>query len=189
MRVQRFLYVVLIVLAFAAQARIASAQAFTGDARTVGMGGGGDNLNIAGGMVAPEMKYTVIPIPLGLIQVFGNIDQFNPSSEKFDPVRSIELASSPIHYEPGRTVDTTGDPLQRFVNDLVNGQLNRDLTTYRGIDLPDTIDAEGLMSTAWGPTFKFAKKPSGAFQGSSSARDRICPSSQMRRSIRNWWIS
>jgi len=45
----------------------ASAQSFTADARTVGMGGGGSNANIAISMVDPAGPYAVIPIPLGLI--------------------------------------------------------------------------------------------------------------------------
>lgn len=51
------------------------------------------------------------------------------------------------------------------MRDLVNAQLNRDLTVYRGFHLPDSISGEGLASPAWGYTFKFAKQPNGAFHG------------------------
>src|SRR5258705_11628145 len=103
------------VLLLVAAASAASAQNFSGDARKVGMGGVGDNANIAASMVAPPQSYTAIPVPFGLFQVLGNLKEFNPDDTKFDPVRAIEGASSPIHYGFGRSSDSTGDPQQRFI--------------------------------------------------------------------------
>jgi hypothetical protein len=142
-----------------------SAQSFTADARVVGMGGGGGNANIAIGMVAPAGSSIVIPIPIGLFQVLPNLHGFDPSSDKFDPAWAIESASNPMHYTFNRKASGSDDPEARFMRDLVNGQLSRDLATYSSFHLPDTISAEGLASPAFGGTIKFAKQSSGAYQG------------------------
>lgn len=143
----------------------ASAQTLSGDARTVGMGGAGKSANIAQSMVDPARPYLSIPLPIGLIQVLPNIDSFDPTGNEFNPVWAIEAASSPMHYTFGRTSPSSDDPQARFIQDVVNGTLNRDLATYSSFHLPDTVSAEGLASPAWGYTFKFAKQSSGAFQG------------------------
>ena len=164
LKIQRFVCV-LVVLSFIAGASTASAQSYSADARKIGMGGVGDNSNIAASMVEPAQPYTVIVLPLGLIQVFKNTDQFDPNSDAFDPVRAMELASSPLHYTTGRGTSAVEHPEQRFIKDLVNGQLNRDISTYRGFQLPATLSAAGLSSGGFGKTIKFAKRSNGAFQG------------------------
>ena len=164
MQIQRFLCV-LIVLSFMACGSTASAQTYSADARKVGMGGVGDNSNIAAGMVEPAQPYTVIVLPLGLIQVLQNLDQFNPTDDKFDPARAIESASSPLHYTTGRGSTGAEHPEVRFITGLVNGELNRDLSTYRGFQLPETLAAQGLASGGFGKTIKFAQHSNGAFQG------------------------
>ena len=146
-------------------AEVALAQSFTGDARTVGMGGGGKTANIAIGMVDPVGGYRVIPIPLGLIQVLPNLESFNPSSDQFDPAWAGEAAANPMHYMFNRKTPGGDDPLARFMTDLVNGELNRDLATYSSFHLPLTLTGEGLASPAWGKTFKFSKRSSGAYRG------------------------
>lgn len=143
----------------------ASAQSFTADARTVGMGGGGSNTNIAMSMVDPAGPYAVIPIPLGLIQVLSNVHGFDPSNDKFDPAWAIEAASNPLHWTFGRRTSDSDSPEARFMRDLVNGRLNRDLAAYSSFHMPDSIDAEGLASPAFGGTIKFSRQRSGAFQG------------------------
>ena len=135
----------------------AATQAYSFDARKVGMGGVVDNSNIAALMVESEAPYAVIPIPIGLIQIFQSRNQFDPTSDEFDPVRAIESASSPFHYTFGRGTSDGDDPEQRFVRELVNGNLSRDLSTYRGFVLPETISAQGLASGGFGKTIKFAK--------------------------------
>src|SRR5436190_21535179 len=79
-----------------------SAQSFTADARAVAMGGDGNGANIARSMVPPAGPYLVIPLPIGLIQVLGNLHGFDPSSDKFDPAWAVESAASPLHYTFGR---------------------------------------------------------------------------------------
>jgi hypothetical protein len=143
----------------------AAAQSFTGDARTVAMGGEGRNANIALSMVDSGTPYVVIPLPIGLFQVLGNKDAFDPTSDKFDPVWAIESASNPMHYTFGRKSSDSDAPERRFIRDIVNGDLNRDLAVYSSFHLPTDITAEGLASPAWGGTIKFAKRSSGAYQG------------------------
>ncbi len=134
----------------------AAAQSTNTDARTVAMGGSpGSSDNIAAAMVQPATPDRVIPIPLGLIHVFkGGFDKFNPTSDSFDPVRALEVASSPLHYTFGREESSSG---QIFINDLVNGRLNPNLTSYVGFAIPETLRAEGLASPSFGGTIKFAK--------------------------------
>src|SRR5687767_7097382 len=98
----------------------ASAQSFDGDARKVGMGGGGNDVNIAVGMVDPAEGYRVVPIPLGLIQVLTNLEVFNPTGDEFDPAAAIELGSNPLHYTFGRKSGSASRPQARFMRDIVN---------------------------------------------------------------------
>jgi hypothetical protein len=148
-----------------ATASTGAAQSFTTDARSVGMGGARSTSNIALSLVAPATPYAVIPVPIGLFQVLGHLDAFDPSSDNFDPAWAIEAASNPMHYTFGRRSPGGDSPESRFMRDLVNGELNRDLATYSSFHLPTRITAEGLASGAWGPTIKFARRDSGAFQG------------------------
>jgi hypothetical protein len=143
----------------------ASAQSFSGDARTIGMGGTGKNANIALSMVAPATPYASIPLPIGLIQTLGNTKGFDPTSDEFDPAWAIATASNPMHYTFGRKAPSGDDPQSRFIRDLVNGNINRDLATYSSFHLPTTLSAEGLASPAFGGTIKLAKQDNGAFQG------------------------
>jgi hypothetical protein len=142
---------------------IASAQTFGADARKVAMGGSGAaSENIASSLVEKSAPYTVIVIPIGLIQVFKDgTDRFNPNSDLFDPVRAIEDASNPLHYTFGRGRTSTG---QAFINDLVNGRVNPDLSTYAGFHIPTSVVAQGLASPSMGGTLKLARSTN-AFQG------------------------
>jgi hypothetical protein len=152
-------------LSLLAMTTAASAQSMSGDARSIGMGGVGKNANIALSMVEPSTPYASIPLPIGLIQTLGNTQGFNPTSDEFDPAWAIETASNPMHYTFGRKAPSSDDPQSRFIHDLVNGELNRDLATYSSFHLPSTLSAEGLASPAFGKTFKFARQQNGAFQG------------------------
>jgi hypothetical protein len=127
--------------------------------------GGNAKANIATSMVPSADSYRIIPVPLGLFQVLDNVDRFNPSSDEFDPARAIERASNPLHYTFGRNSGTSDDAQARFMRDLVNVEINRDLTTYQGFHLPGDVAGEGLASPAWGGTIKFKKGASGSFQG------------------------
>jgi hypothetical protein len=157
-----FLFIGVSVMALASAA---AAQSFSGDARTIGMGGAGKNSNIALAMVEPATPYLSIPLPIGLIQTLGSTSGFNPTSDEFDPAWAIATASNPMHYTFGRKAPSSDDPQSRFIRDLVNGDLNRDLATYSSFHLPTALSAEGLASPAFGGTIKFAKQQSGAFQG------------------------
>jgi hypothetical protein len=148
-----------------AMASHATAQSFSGDARTIAMGGESRNSNIARSMVAPATPYASIPLPIGLIQILPNTHGFDPSRDDFDPAWAIESASNPMHYTFGRKAPDSNDPQSRFIRDVVNGEINRDLAVYSSFHLPSDVSAEGLASPAWGKTIKFAKQSSGAFQG------------------------
>ena len=161
----QILFRALVVFATLVIAGPAFAQSFDGDARKVAMGGGGSDANIAVGMVAPAQGYAVIPIPLGLIQVLTNLEVFDPTGDEFDPAAASELGSNPMHFTFGRESGSASQPQARFMRDIVNGRLNRDLTSYSGFHLPTEMAAGGLLSSSFGKTIKFARKPSGAFQG------------------------
>jgi hypothetical protein len=164
LRIYRSL-VLVILLSLVAGPRAASAQSYDADARKIGMGGVSDNSNIAASMVDAAQPYSVILLPFGLLQVLKDFDKFDPSGDQFDPARAAENASNPLHFTTGRGSSDAEHPEARFMSDLVNGRLNRDLSTYRGFHLPSTISAEGLASGGFGKIIKFAKKADGGFQG------------------------
>src|SRR6187200_613221 len=107
--------------ALTAIATPAAAQNWSGDARRIAMGGVGSGENLASKSVQEENDYRSIVLPLGLIQVFRDMDIFDPGSDKFDIVRSFEYALSPLHYTLDRDGGNSG---VQFVNDIRNAQLN-----------------------------------------------------------------
>jgi hypothetical protein len=143
----------------------ASAQTYMGDARSVAMGGDASSSNIAASMVGPARGDAILPVPLGLSQVLGDRDVFNPTSDAFDPARAIELAANPLHYTFGRTTGTADEAQARFFRDLINGELSRDLSRYRGFRISERVTAESLASPAVGGTVRFARRPDGRFHG------------------------
>jgi hypothetical protein len=140
----------------------ARAQNWSFDARTIALGGVGSTSNIAAPAITNERPSRSIVVPLGLFQVLRDIDVFKPDSDQFDPVRAIEHAASPIHFVVGRETGSSGN---RFVNDIFNAEISNDLNRYSGFVLSDDILAEGLASTTWGKTFRFAGSADGAFHG------------------------
>jgi hypothetical protein len=135
---------------------MAQAQSWSWDARTIGMGGSNDNTNLTTKMMDDQKGYTSIVLPLGLIQVFNNTDRFDPSSKQFDPIMAVELGASPWHYVIGR--DSSSNPGEvKFVNDIRNGTVSRDLTTYKGFVPANDLQAEGLFEPSFGHTFKVYK--------------------------------
>jgi len=149
------------VLAFTAPA---AAQTYTGDARKIAMGNAGDKGNIASSMVPDGGGDTVIQLPIGLIRVLRDLNTFNPSSTSFDPARAVERAGSPLHYTIGGG-DGESSPAGRFMSDLVNGTVSRDMSTYRGFHFPDEATAAALMSPTFGKTFRVTRSARGGFQG------------------------
>src|SRR5688572_23599426 len=108
----------------------AFAQNWMSDARRIAMGGVGGGDNLASKMVdSPQGAHSTIVIPLGLFQILRDIDIYNPDSDEFDPIRATEYALAPLHYTFNR--DGTGTGIE-FINDLLDGRLNRDINTYRG---------------------------------------------------------
>lgn len=156
MKLVRLLLVALLALysAVAAGASSAFAQGWSGDSRRIAMGGAGTSENLASRMVEEEGGYFVIPLPLGLFQVLKSRDIFDPDSDEFDLVRSIEYAASPLHLVANRDGTGTGVTL---VNDLTNGQLSRDLNAYRGFVPVTQPVAYGLAAPNWGKTIRVYK--------------------------------
>ena len=119
----------------------ARAQNWSFDARNVGLGGIGSTSNIALDMIDEQRPYKAIVLPFGLLQVLPNLPKLDPGSDEFDLVRTIEYSVSPIHYIVGRDATSTASA---FITDLRNGELNRDLTVYRGFSPQTSVVAEGL---------------------------------------------
>jgi hypothetical protein len=140
----------------------ALAQNFSSDARRIGMGGIGHSENLATRMVEDERPYSSIVIPLGLIQLLSDYHHFDPNDSTFDPILAMEYAANPLHYVFGRN---PGGTRGRFAEDLRQGELSRDLNTYRGFVPTNSLTAEGLASPSWGKTIKVHRGDGGAFQG------------------------
>jgi len=154
---------VLGVLAVLSTAAAAPAQDWSFDARDIAMGGVGATGNLSTKMIDEQRDYTSIVLPFGLIQVFKDVSIYNPDSTKFDPVRAIEYAASPVHYGLNRDQANTGEAL--FVSDLRNATISRDLTRYKGFVPANDVLAEGLVAPNFGGTIKLFKGERGSFQG------------------------
>jgi hypothetical protein len=103
------------------------AQNWMSDARRIAMGGVGGSENLASRMIeSPQGAHTTIVIPLGLFQVLNDLDIYDPDSVNFDPIRATEYIAAPLHYTFNRNGTGTGI---EFINDLLDGRLNRDLNT------------------------------------------------------------
>jgi hypothetical protein len=141
----------------------ARAQNWSTDARSIALGSGGTE-NTAAKMAQEERQYKAIVIPLGLFQVLSDLSVFNPGGDEFDPVRAIEYAASPLHYNFGRE-SSSDSPQGMFIRDIVNAELNRNLNVYRGFRPATSILAEGLASPNWGKTINVRRDADGYFQG------------------------
>jgi hypothetical protein len=73
-----------------------------------------------------------------------------------------------------------GGPQQQFMRDIVNGKLNRDLTTYAGFHLPTVLTKERLLSSSFGKTFKFASTTRTRTSKRSSKSRWLFPSGSRR---------
>jgi len=144
---------------------IASAQGLNGDARKIALGGIGSVDNLATRMIEDERQYSSIVIPLGLFQLLGDLDRFNPDKkDKFDPILGLEYAANPINFVFGRD---PGGSRGKLVSDLINGDLSpnyRDLNNYRGFIPTNRLLSEGLINPSWGKTIKLMKTQDGMFQ-------------------------
>jgi hypothetical protein len=154
---------VLSVVAVLTTAAAAAAQDWSFDARAIAMGGVGTTGNLSTKMIDEQRDYTSIVLPFGLIQVFKNLDVYNPDSKDFDPVRAVQYAASPVHYGLNREQPNAGEEL--FVSDLRNATLSRDLSSYKGFVPANDLLAEGLAAPNFGATIKLYKGEGGGFQG------------------------
>src|SRR5215210_2049459 len=93
----------------------AAAQNWSFDARRIALGGAGTSQGPASRQVEDQRRYRSIALPLGLIQVLRDLDVFDPGGDRFDPVRAMEYAASPLHYTIGRESNEAGS---LFVADL-----------------------------------------------------------------------
>lgn len=155
----------LVLCATVGAATPASAQNWSGDARHIAMGGAGTSENLASRMIEDEAGYRAIVLPLGLFQVLKNTDIFNPDSDEFDLVRSIEYAASPLHFTIDRDGTGTGALL---VNAIRNGELSRDLNVYRGFVPVTQPIGYGLGKPSFGgtiPVYKNGTTKHGVYVG------------------------
>ena len=158
-----WLSICVIAVSFVALSRRADAQNWSFDARVIALGNVAGSGNLAHDMIPQQRPYTVIPLPFGLVQVLKDFDIYNPDSPKFDPIRVVEYAASPLHYIIGRDDDTQAQRL--FVSDLRNATLSRDLSRYQGFVPSADLLAQGLAKPLWGGTFKFHRTRDGGYQG------------------------
>src|SRR5215472_7803882 len=158
-----WLSICVVSVAYVALPRRAGAQNWSFDARLIALGNVAGSGNLAYDVIDRERPYTVIPLPFGLVQILKDFDIYNPNSPKFDPIRVVEYASSPLHYIIGRDDDTQAQTL--FVSDLRNATLSRDLSKYQGFVPASDLFAEGLAKPLWGGTIKFQRTANGGYQG------------------------
>jgi len=150
-------WALLIIVLWLSTPRVALAQAWNSDARTIGLGGIGGNENIFAASVAEARGDRSISIPLGLFQTLGNLDLFKPGSTAFDPSRAVEFASNPLHLQFGRM---KGRPSTAFAHAIRNASLSRDLNDYRGF-VPESFAAGGLIAPKWGRSFGLGRSSDG----------------------------
>jgi hypothetical protein len=142
---------------------VAISQNLVPDARRIAMGAIGSQEDLAAKLVEEQEPYRAIPIPLGLFQVFRNLNVFDPGDAEFDPVRAIENLSNPMHVTFDRGTNVAGSNL---VRDLVNGRISRDLNAYRGFTLPAQIDSQGLWAPSFGKTLRiYGERDAGSSHG------------------------
>jgi hypothetical protein len=144
--------------------QIASAQNYSGDARAIALGGiaepGRNAANFGSG---DQRGYTTVVLPIGLFQILKNRDIYDPSSTNFDPIRAVENAASPLHFTINRNEGDTGEAL---VHDLVNGQVSRNLSQYRGFVPASNLSFLGLLNPRGGFTFHIKGSKTGeSFHG------------------------
>jgi hypothetical protein len=140
-------------------------QNFGGDARWIAMGSVGEKnmaLDFAGTGPGQNRSYRSIPVPLGLLQILRHPKIFDPGDPDFNPLRAMEYAANPIHYTILRNGSDAGEQL---VTDLVNGQISRDLNTYRGFIPKSNLKAAGLVDPTFGKTFRFLGDSNGPRHG------------------------
>jgi hypothetical protein len=149
MKKRTFIYVTVAALTATLFTNVAFPQNLVPDARKIAMGAVGNQGNLGTRLAEEQEAYRAIPIPLGLFQILKNLNVFNPGDPEFDPIRSIENLSNPMHITFDREPSV---PASNIVRDLVNGRISRDLNAYRGFVPPSQIESQGLWAPSWGKT-------------------------------------
>lgn len=139
------------------------AQNWEFDARKIALGAAGTN-DVADRILDEERDYRAIALPIGLIQIVGDLDIFRPGSDQFDFLRAIEYSAAPLHYIVGRD-DTESAAGRRLFVDIGNAVVNRDLNAYRGFVPPMTLGGQGLAAPTWGGTIRLAGDRDGTNHG------------------------
>ena len=130
----------------------ALAQQWVFDAREIAMGATGREGIVSSDMIARERPSVSIVLPFGFLQIFRNPAIYDRDSTDFDPIRAVEYASAPFHYVVGRDEgDAAG---VRFVSDIRNSILDRDLSRYRGF-APVTGRLAETATSSFGHTFRW----------------------------------
>ena len=130
-------------------AAAAAAQTHSPDARSIALGGASNAQNVAVSLIESPRPYGRAVIPLGLLQLLTDLDAFDPASDGYDPVLSLDYAANPLHFTFGRGRNSPG---RRFFGDLARGTLNPDLASYRGFSPAVDVVAEGLVFPSIGRT-------------------------------------
>jgi hypothetical protein len=145
-----------------AMASAAQAQNWSFDARKIAMGSAGDG-NLAITIVDESDGYRALVVPLGLLQVLRDLRVFQPGSDRYDFIRTIEYAASPLHYVFGR--DATSRSGRQLLVDVRNATVSRDLNSYRGLVPANQPVAEGLSAPQFGGTITLRRGNGAAFDG------------------------
>jgi hypothetical protein len=137
-----------------ASATPALAQGFSTDARMIAMGGS-DQSSDSTTLADVTKSYSSIGIPLGLVQLYRHRNAFNPKDKvNFNPLLAIEDLSNPMHITFGRKSETQGELI---VRDLINGNLNRDLSAYKGFVPKSPMTMSGTFTPDYGKTIRLLK--------------------------------
>lgn len=137
-------------------------QNYSSDARRIAMGSTGETNNMASTLADESKPYRSIVLPFGLFQVLKELEIFDPTDDRFNPIRAMEYAASPLHYTLNRDTGTSDSAL---VTDIVNGRVSRDLNRYRGFTPESRLTARGLLAPTWGKTFHVVERDGGLFHG------------------------
>jgi len=139
----------------------AAAQDWEFDAWAIGLGGVSGSGTLASDMIEREDAYRAIVLPFGLFQVLPDLDIYNPESTRFDPVRAVEHAASPIHFIVNRDGDV-GDGA--FATTIATARFYADRANS-GATLATRLDLGGIVAPNWGGTIVFGGKRDRQFHG------------------------
>ena len=139
----------------------AAAQDWSGDARSIALGGV-DRSRVIDVTPAAGQPDTVIVLPFGLLQVLRHPRVYDPRSPRFDPVLAALYVSSPLHFIIGR--DTPSRPLLSL-DDLQAGQIDGiGIDTLSGFSA-GRLSHAGLVAPTIGRTVGISRDHQGGAHG------------------------